>query len=335
MSASVGNINDVQQNIDKFQDNESNSDDDSDDNSDELFDTNCTDRNLTLNSDDSSDDDSEVLFDEDSTEDDEKTNTNDESKEENERDEDYREETGSDGSDEEERCEESHYEDEYIAPGGYDHVSDPGSRRTLDDSSELLYSSEVTTVKDLINDCRIRFDIDSVIISSNFLSPMIKCLNETAYFKINDILSPLSASKSSRLRVFFDQSFPMSNHNKTCNQLSLGKFPNVTLATITVERFTMNLHFFWLNPKYIPKVSYFEGKYMLPITAALNIARLCLRGIISMDNDYFDERDRDILRKQSTHILPFKMSNCKGIVPKSKEVPKSTALPFFLFSRMR
>ena len=174
MSASVGNINDVQQNIDKFQDNESNSDDDSDDNSDELFDTNCTDRNLTLNSDDSSDDDSEVSFDDDSTEDDEKTNTNDESEEENERDEDYREETGSDGSDEEERCEESHCEDEYIAPGGYDHVSPPGSRRTLDDSTDLFCSREETTVKDLINNCQLRFDIDSVIISSNFLSPIIK-----------------------------------------------------------------------------------------------------------------------------------------------------------------
>ena len=301
-----------------YDDDESSSDDDgvssSDDDINNMSDQSPTDDSV-VNSDDSKGYDS--------IEDHYEPNIDDESEEDNVNDENY----------EPDSCEGSDSENEYKAPN-HRNIFDPfpnESHETLNDTDHLLKGKGHKTLKDLLKDCSLRFDIDSVIISSNFIRPIIQCLEGKACFKINSNVSPIHASQSSRLRVYFDEHLPMMNHSKKCNQLSLAKFPNIALASVTIDGFNMNLHFFWLKPPYMPKVSYFEDKYMLPITAALNLARLSLRGNIIIENGYIKDQHKTRCKKQSTHLLPFNTHSCIGTKSKPKEVSKETALAFFSY----
>ena len=116
--------------------------------------------------------------------------------------------------------------------------------------------------------------------------------------------------------------------------MSLGNFPNITIATVSVGAITLNLQLFWLNPPYMPKVPYFKSKYMLPITAALNLAKLKCRDQVNYESDasntyqcFFPSTIGAKLKNMSNEMLQYTI-NANGIHDKPKKYDYSTSIVF-------
>ena len=201
-------------------------------------------------------------------------------------------------------------------------------------TDRLLDDMKVTDLKSVLNEASIAFDIDSIVISSSFLHPLLNCLSEKALFSINTSVDRLKSTLSSRLTVTFDEQFHFQS-NSRLKSLNLGSFPNIEVATVSMGSKKLHLHMFWLNPSYIPKISFFQAKYSLVITAAFNMARLtCITQNNFTDNpfnlnqDFFSLKvDTDIL-SFGRELLPFYIAS-KNRKTKQKKYKKLVVVTFF------
>lgn len=194
----------------------------------------------------------------------------------------------------------------------------------------LVSNSQEISILEATECSNISFDIDSIIISSNKVKPLLNSLRGYASVDINSSVDRLHASTSSRLAVTFDESNPMMTHgNKMKKRLPLSSFPNIKLCSVTVNACVLYLHMFWIDPPYIPKVPYFEEKYSLIITAAMNLARLTFTvDGCSLFNEIIPDDLLSEYRKMFTHVLPFEL-NADGRVCKNRCLEHDKAVLFF------
>ena len=220
------------------------------------------------------------------------------------------------------------------------HESDSllGREETVDDMScpkeKLVEDIKSSTIREILPKAMISQDIDSMAISSSLLKPMTECFKATASFNYYCILDRTRAASSSRLSVAIKKNIHLSDDNKNLRRVSLAAFPNIELLTVFVGSYQLHLHMFWLNPPFMSKVPYFQNKYLLVITAALNMSKLmCASQTNFTDNqfnlvqDFFPSPISNKLKVFSEEMLDFSLSD-QNRIPRGKRYSHDVSVIF-------
>ena len=192
------------------------------------------------------------------------------------------------------------------------------SNDSPDDSEPLLNEIDVNTLLEVLPLSLIRFDIDSIILSSSYLYSLLSSLDERSIFNVSTSVDRFTRATKSRLNVTFHPDFPF-NGRKKMRTLNLGSFPNIEVGTVTIVNQKFHLHMFWLNPSFTPKTSFFHSKYALVVTAALNMARLWCKdqptyvnNPYNLNQEFFPSKKADDLRIFVDELMPFELNQKKS-----------------------
>jgi len=192
--------------------------------------------------------------------------------------------------------------------------------------TRLLEGLSKVPLRDVLRRATVKFDIDSIIINSSNLISIINAVCQRALFNFKVIVNRLNATTSSRLSVTFEKSYPINNHSKNVHRLSLGSFPNIELATVQVANVTLYLHMFWLDPPYLPKVPYYQNKYILVITAALNLAKLKCMAMTDFDGNSFNMNPKLYREGRMSNIKCFADEMPPFTLSSSERIPVQKSL---------
>ena len=149
---------------------------------------------------------------------------------------------------------------------------DMEDRNDYTEEDESLLKSKTTPV-DILYSLNIKKDIDSLMIVSNNPFSIITSLQIDSVCMISSSVSRLKSSKSSRFSVVLENDTRIRYRGSSIRTLSLGSFPNITLAKIMNKNIEFIFNLYWINPDFIPKLPYFHDELLLTLTASLNYAR--------------------------------------------------------------
>ena len=176
-----------------------------------------------------------------------------------------------------------------------------------EESNEQI-SFEKTTLQDLLPSLNIKKDIDSIMLCSSDPFSLLSSINADAVSILDPSISRMKSSKGSRFNVMLDEDSPIRFRNTKVRSLSLGSFPNVTLAKVNIRNLTFFFNMYWLGPDFIPKVPYFDDEILMVIIASLNFARL------SCENNLYEFKDlsfnSNVTNLQMKHFVQRQAIDC-------------------------
>ena len=203
-------------------------------------------------------------------------------------------------------------------------ASDRGSRRPInnliddriegdlsesEENNEQI-SSDKTTLRHLLSSLNIKKDIDSLMLCSSDPFSLLSSINADAVSILYPSISRMKSSKGARFNVMLDEDSPIRFRNTKVRSLSLGSFPNITLAKVNIRNLTFFFNMYWLGPDFIPKVPYFDDEMLMVIIASLNFARFsCENNLYAFDDLDFNSNVTNLqmkyfVKRQAIDCIP-------------------------------
>ena len=152
------------------------------------------------------------------------------------------------------------------------HSDDDGIEEDYNDNDQSPSMSK-TNPGDILPSLNIKKDIDSIMMLSSNPFSLIASLNEDAICVLSSSISRLRSSRSSRFNVILENDNRIRYRGSSIGILSLGIFPNITIANFINKNIEFFFNMYWINPEFIPNVPYFHDELMLTLIASLNYAR--------------------------------------------------------------